>query len=146
MSLEAMIEMGQILNEVSLVKQYRHWLEVGKDSFHKTLWNGEYYNCFEGCEDVMADQLCGQCYADLLDLPPIDVGRARPHSSSKVARRQMTFALWLQRGRRLAPADVLNLGAPRRERAAHERLGGRRKLTAQSDALTTRPVVGAGHC
>ncbi len=71
-SLEAMIEMGQILNEVSLVKQYRHWLEVGKDSFHKTLWNGEYYNCFEGCEDVMADQLCGQCYADLLDLPPID--------------------------------------------------------------------------
>jgi non-lysosomal glucosylceramidase len=71
-ALEAMIEMGKILNEASLVKQYQHWLETGKESFHKILWNGEYYDCYEGCDDVMADQLCGQWYADLLGLPPID--------------------------------------------------------------------------
>ena len=67
-----MIEMGKILNETSSVKEYQHWLEQGKASFHKTLWNGEYYDCYEGCDDVMADQLCGQWYADILGLPPID--------------------------------------------------------------------------
>jgi non-lysosomal glucosylceramidase len=71
-ALEAMIEMGKILNETTLVKQYQHWLAVGKESFHNALWNGEYYDCYEGCKDVMADQLCGQWYTDLLDLPPID--------------------------------------------------------------------------
>ena len=71
-ALEAMIEMGKILDEASLVKQYQHWLETGKESFHKILWNGEYYDCYEGCDDVMADQLCGQWYADLLGLPSID--------------------------------------------------------------------------
>ncbi|MFC1890146.1 GH116 family glycosyl hydrolase [Thermodesulfobacteriota bacterium] len=71
-ALEAVIEMGRILGEDSIVKKYQYWLEVGKVSFHKTLWNGEYYDCYEGCSDVMADQLCGQWYADLLDLPPID--------------------------------------------------------------------------
>ncbi len=71
-ALQAMIKMGTILNETSLVKQYQIWLEKGKESFHETLWNGEYYDCYEGCKDVMADQLCGQWYADLLDLPPVD--------------------------------------------------------------------------
>ena len=71
-ALQAMISMGTILHKTSMVKQYQFWLEYGKESFHKTLWNGEYYDCYEGCKDVMADQLCGQWYADLLDLPPID--------------------------------------------------------------------------
>ena len=71
-ALQAMIKMGNALNETSMVKRYQLWLDVGKEFFHKTLWNGEYYDCYEGCKDVMADQLCGQWYADLLDLPPID--------------------------------------------------------------------------
>lgn len=71
-ALEAVVEMGKILGEDSIVKKYRHWLAIGKRSFHNTLWNGEYYDCYEGCSDVMADQLCGQWYADLLDLPPLD--------------------------------------------------------------------------
>ncbi len=71
-ALEAAIEMARILNESSSVERYQHWLSVGKKSFHDTLWNGKYYDCYEGCNDVMADQLCGQWYADLLDLPPID--------------------------------------------------------------------------
>jgi len=71
-ALQAMIRMGTILQKTSMVKQYQFWLQKGKESFHKTLWNGEYYDCYEGCKDVMADQLCGQWYADLLDLQPID--------------------------------------------------------------------------
>jgi non-lysosomal glucosylceramidase len=71
-ALEAMIEIGKILDETSRTEEYLHWLAVGKKSFHEKLWNGEYYNCYEGCSDVMADQLAGQWYADILDLPPID--------------------------------------------------------------------------
>lgn len=71
-ALEAMIEMARVLGETAMVERYRHWLKVGKRSFHDVLWNGEYYDCYEGCADVMADQLAGQWYADLLDLPPID--------------------------------------------------------------------------
>ena len=71
-SLQAMVKMGEILGETEAVEKYRLWFETGKKSFHDTLWNGEYYDCYEGCDDVMADQLCGQWYADLLDLPAID--------------------------------------------------------------------------
>jgi non-lysosomal glucosylceramidase len=71
-ALEAMIKMGIILDESEYVKQYQHWLEKGKISFHEKLWNGEYYDCYEGCSDVMADQIVGQWYADILNLPPID--------------------------------------------------------------------------
>ncbi len=70
-ALQAMIKMGEILGKQNDVENYSHWFETGKKSFHEKLWNGEYYDCYEGCDDVMADQLCGQWYADLLDLEPI---------------------------------------------------------------------------
>ncbi len=71
-ALQAMIKMADVLGETEAAAKYGHWFEVGRKSFHDTLWNGEYYDCYEGCKDVMADQLCGQWYADLLDLPAID--------------------------------------------------------------------------
>ena len=68
----AMVEMAGVLGKTEAADKYRLWFDTGKKSFHKTLWNGEYYDCYEGCSDVMADQLAGQWYADLLGLPPID--------------------------------------------------------------------------
>ncbi|WLT36959.1 glycoside hydrolase family 116 protein [Synechocystis sp. B12] len=41
--------------------------------YQDTLWNGEYYNLDSqsGSKVVMADQLCGQFYARLLNLPDV---------------------------------------------------------------------------
>jgi non-lysosomal glucosylceramidase len=55
------------------VELYRHWLERAKPIYQETLWNGQYYRLdSESSSDVvMADQLCGQFYAQLLGLPDI---------------------------------------------------------------------------
>ena len=71
-AVSAMAEMAKVLGNIEAADKYWLWFNTGKKSFHKTLWNGEYYDCYEGCSDVMADQLAGQWYSDLLGLPPID--------------------------------------------------------------------------
>lgn len=52
---------------------YRQWLEQSRPIYQETLWNGEYYrlDSESGSDTVMADQLCGQFYAQLLGLPDI---------------------------------------------------------------------------
>lgn len=82
-ALEAAIAIGQILTQTyddeltpkptEIVPQYQAWLESGKPIYQKQLWNGSYYRIDTGSasEVVMADQLCGQFYAELLDLDPI---------------------------------------------------------------------------
>ncbi|WP_346292949.1 GH116 family glycosyl hydrolase [Sphaerothrix gracilis] len=80
-ALEAAIAIGERLtaqqlgpgNLPILLAQYRRWLEQGRSIYHKKLWNGQYYrlDTASGSEVVMADQLCGQFMARLLDLPDI---------------------------------------------------------------------------
>lgn len=79
-ALEAMIAMGKALEKEtftpspkSVLPTYQAWLETAKPLYQKTLWNGQYYrlDSGSGSDVVMADQLCGQFYARLLELPDI---------------------------------------------------------------------------
>jgi non-lysosomal glucosylceramidase len=79
-ALEAAIAIGHILVEAGyfmplpgVVKTYRTWLEQARSVYHHALWNGEYYrlDSESGSDVVMADQLCGQFYARLLQLPDV---------------------------------------------------------------------------
>jgi non-lysosomal glucosylceramidase len=49
------------------------WLTQARPKYHDTLWNGQFYQLDSGSQSkvVMADQLCGQFYAQLLGLPNI---------------------------------------------------------------------------
>jgi non-lysosomal glucosylceramidase len=89
-ALEATIAIGEILIEdypsASQIREvpepesiqetialYRQWLEKAKPIYQEKLWNGQYYrlDSESGSDVVMADQLCGQFYAQLLKLPDI---------------------------------------------------------------------------
>lgn len=52
---------------------YQTWLHRARPLYHQTLWTGEYYrlDSESGSQVVMADQLCGQFYARLLNLPDV---------------------------------------------------------------------------
>lgn len=81
-ALEAAITIGKILQTGKVVinpdpqeilETYQIWLKQAKPLYQETLWNGEYYrlDSESGSPVVMADQLCGQFYAQLLNLPDI---------------------------------------------------------------------------
>ncbi len=84
-ALEAAIAIGQILlnreskienGEIQLqdtIDTYRIWLEKSRIVYQEKLWNGQYYriDSESGSDVVIADQLCGQFYAKLLELPDI---------------------------------------------------------------------------
>ncbi len=55
------------------IKAFQSWLNQARELYHPTLWNGEYYRLDSGTDSevVMADQLCGQFYARLLNLPDV---------------------------------------------------------------------------
>jgi non-lysosomal glucosylceramidase len=55
------------------LEQYRDWLRQARPLYQATLWNGSFYrlDSESGSDVVMADQLCGQFYAQLLDLPDV---------------------------------------------------------------------------
>ncbi|MEH2140893.1 GH116 family glycosyl hydrolase [Nostoc sp.] len=52
---------------------YEAWLHQSLPIYQEKLWNGQYYKLDSESDSdvVMADQLCGQFYARLLDLPDI---------------------------------------------------------------------------
>lgn len=79
-ALEAAIAISEILSQhqpdSTLLKQksiYATWLEKSLPIYQEKLWNGQYYrlDSNSGSDVVMADQLCGQFYAALLNLPDI---------------------------------------------------------------------------
>jgi non-lysosomal glucosylceramidase len=89
-ALEAAIQIGKILllrppmnpqlqlenypkSIESTINIYQTWLQQSRAIYHQTLWNGEYYrlDSKSGSDVVMTDQLCGQFYARLLDLPDV---------------------------------------------------------------------------
>ncbi|MGH1396269.1 MAG: GH116 family glycosyl hydrolase [Trichormus sp.] len=80
-ALEAAIAISDILiqnqpNSEKLLSQksiYENWLAQSLPIYQEKLWNGKYYrlDSASGSDVVMADQLCGQFYAGLLNLPEI---------------------------------------------------------------------------
>ncbi|NEU77820.1 GH116 family glycosyl hydrolase [Nostoc sp. UIC 10630] len=81
-ALEAAIAISDLLltyqtgNTAELAAQkstYEAWLTQSLPIYQEKLWNGQYYqlDSESGSNVVMADQLCGQFYARLLDLPDI---------------------------------------------------------------------------
>lgn len=82
-ALEAAIAIGHHLQHHSTVTldpapqgaiaTFEQWLTQSRSIYHKTLWNGHYYrlDSGSGSDVVMADQLCGQFYARLLNLPDV---------------------------------------------------------------------------
>lgn len=56
-----------------LMETYQTWLTQARSIYHDALWNGEYYrlDTQSNSDVVMADQLCGQFYAQLLGLPDV---------------------------------------------------------------------------
>ncbi len=71
-ALKATIEMAKILDKD--YKLFEDWFQTGQINLESKLWTGEYYkfdtNSSHG-NCIMADQLCGQWYADLLGLGDI---------------------------------------------------------------------------
>ncbi len=61
---------------------YQTWLQQARSVYEEKLWNGKYYrlDSESNSEVVMADQLCGQFYAQLLELPDV-VPRHRAKSA-----------------------------------------------------------------
>jgi non-lysosomal glucosylceramidase len=55
------------------IATYQSWLASARPLYLEKLWNGEYYrlDSESGSDVVMADQLCGQFYAQLLGLPDV---------------------------------------------------------------------------
>ena len=78
-ALEAALAMAQRLQlELGLdtgndQHDFSRWLEQSRANFDRLLWNGEYYriDAESGTPVVMADQLCGDFYARMLELPSV---------------------------------------------------------------------------
>ncbi|MBI2995870.1 MAG: glucosylceramidase [Candidatus Melainabacteria bacterium] len=71
-SLLAVVEIAKLLNKDH--ELFKSWFEIGRINLESKLWNGEYYlydTKSSHKENIMADQLCGQWYADLLGLGDI---------------------------------------------------------------------------
>jgi non-lysosomal glucosylceramidase len=69
--------------EITL-ESYQNWLTQSRSIYHSLLWNGQYYrlDSKSNSQIVMADQLSGQFYAQLLQLPDV-VESEYLHSSLK---------------------------------------------------------------
>jgi non-lysosomal glucosylceramidase len=70
-ALDAAAQIATTLKKPIEAKVFKEWLKKGEQVFERKLWNGNYYDCFEGCNDIFSDQLIGQWYAQLLRLPSI---------------------------------------------------------------------------
>lgn len=133
-------------NTSVLVAQYQRWLEQSHTQYHQRLWNGHYYRLETGSESqvIMADQLCGQFCARLLELPDLvedrhiqsaldaiydacfikfnqyAVHRAQPQTQKFIGSQQGTFRS-AQPGRPIGVANgVLPDGSPEDPDGTHQ--------------------------
>jgi non-lysosomal glucosylceramidase len=83
-ALEAAIEIGKLLADPEAIKLFQGWLTQSKPVYEAKLWNGRFYRIDSGSksEVVMADQLCGEYYAQVCGLADI-VPLAQVQSSLK---------------------------------------------------------------
>jgi len=72
-ALEAAIAIAKILGVQETTAAYQTWLDQARPLYQEKLWNGQFYRLDSGSGSnvVMADQLCGQFYARLLQLPDV---------------------------------------------------------------------------
>ncbi|MBD2435661.1 GH116 family glycosyl hydrolase [Nostoc sp. FACHB-110] len=126
-ALEAAIAISDILvthptqKAEELIKQksiYEAWLSQSRPIYQEKLWNGQYYklDSESGSAVVMADQLCGQFYARLLNLPDIVPGD-RALSALKTV--YDACFLKFQNGQFGAANGVLPDGSPENPKATH---------------------------
>ncbi|HEY9730032.1 MAG TPA: GH116 family glycosyl hydrolase [Chroococcales cyanobacterium] len=134
-ALEAAIAIGEILlahypplselieaPEPETIQQnidlYRQWLEQAQPLYQEKLWNGQYYrlDSESGSDIVMADQMCGQFYAQLLGLPDIV-----PRECAQSALKTVYDACFLkfQQGQFGAANGVRPDGSPENPDATH---------------------------
>ncbi|MBE9007518.1 bile acid beta-glucosidase [Fortiea sp. LEGE XX443] len=97
---------------------YQGWLRQSRPVYEEKLWNGQYYRLDSGSGSavVMADQLCGQFYARLLELPDI-VSSDRALSALKTV--YDACFLNFQNGQFGAANGVLPDGSPENPKATH---------------------------
>jgi non-lysosomal glucosylceramidase len=65
-ALHAMVRTAAIVGKKAEAARMQKILEKATTVFEQKLWNGEYYDFCEGNNDIMADQLIGQWYCDIL--------------------------------------------------------------------------------
>lgn len=77
-ALEAALAMAKCLETLGIntepeQKKWLAWLAQSRPTYHAKLWNGQFYRLDSASNSpvVMADQLCGQYYARLLNLPDV---------------------------------------------------------------------------
>lgn len=73
-ALRAGQKMGAILGDQAASQKYAAWFQKAEPNYVKDLWNGKYFAYDTGSpyrDNVMADQLAGQWYADLTGLGPL---------------------------------------------------------------------------
>lgn len=73
-ALKAAVKMAAVLGDPAAGAKYQQWFTRGQKNYLRLLWNGSYFNFDTGSpykDSVMADQLCGQWYADVTGLGPI---------------------------------------------------------------------------
>ncbi|BAC90401.1 gll2460 [Gloeobacter violaceus PCC 7421] len=73
-ALLAAVEMGKLVGDAAAVQQFGAWYAQAQPLYEKTLWNGRYYRIdsqSKNSEAIMADQLCGEYYAQVCNLADI---------------------------------------------------------------------------
>lgn len=100
------------------LEQYREWLRQARPVYQAKLWNGEFYrlDSESGSEVVMADQLCGQFYAQLLGLPDVV---DRPYAESALRTVYEACFLRFAGGEFGAANGMLIDGSPENPDATH---------------------------
>ncbi|MEA5575280.1 GH116 family glycosyl hydrolase [Anabaena sp. UHCC 0451] len=97
---------------------YQTWLSQAKPIYQEKLWNGKFYrlDSESGSNVVMADQLCGQFYARLLNLPDIIPTN---HALSALTTVYDACFLKFQDGKFGAANGVLPDGSPENPHSTH---------------------------
>lgn len=86
-ALRATEEIARTLGDTATAQEYRGLFTKGQGSYIKKLWNGEYFNYDIGSpyhDNVMADQLAGQWYANLTGLGDIVPLKMRQSALRKI--------------------------------------------------------------
>lgn len=100
------------------IATYQSWLETAQIVYQDKLWNGQYYqlDSKSGSDVVMADQLCGQFYARLLQLPDIV-----PHERAAITLKTIYDACFVKfhNGLLGAANGVKSDGSPENPNATH---------------------------
>ncbi|MEC4805331.1 MAG: GH116 family glycosyl hydrolase [Jaaginema sp. PMC 1079.18] len=100
------------------IATYQTWLQQARPLYQKTLWNGKHYrlDSESGSEVVMADQICGQFYAQLLALPDVI-----PPQNAKIALDTIYESCFLKfhQGKFGMANGVMPDGSPEKPDATH---------------------------